>query len=120
MRKVIDRQTSPLDIKDKDGNIVETRTVRGKEAVAQAIIQIAMDRKNNANVRLTAFNTALDRAYGKPIQEIDMAATTTIQNDRTARIKDDLDRLSPEERDMYFELCEKVNAGNEAEQSGES
>ena len=111
MRKVIDKQTAVK--KDKDGNII--KTVKGKEVVAEAIIQIAMDKSNNANVRLTAFNTALDRAYGKPLQEIDMAATTTIQKDRTGDIKASLDKLTPEERDMYFELCDKLDENEERE-----
>ena len=105
MRKVIDKQTAVK--KDKDGNII--KTVKGKEVVAEAIMSIAMDKTNNANVRLTAFNTALDRAYGKPLQEVDMNATTTVHNDRAGEIKANLDKLSPEEREMYIELCEKIN-----------
>jgi hypothetical protein len=103
MRKVIDKQTAVK--RDKDGNI--TKTVKGKEVVAEAILQIAMDKTNNAGVRLTAFNTALDRAYGKPLQEIDMQSTV-IKND-CGQIKADLDKLSVEEREEYIELCEKMN-----------
>ena len=104
MRRVIDKQIATK--KDKDGNV---NTIKGKEVVAEAIIQIAMDSRNNANVRLTAFNTALDRAYGKPLQEIEMETTATIQNDRAGEIKANLDKLSAEEREQYIELCEKVN-----------
>lgn len=110
MRKVIDRQTAVK--KDKDGNII--KTVKGKEVVAEAILSIAMDKNNNASVRLTAFNTALDRAYGKPLQPVDMSANVSgpniIQN-----IKDDLDRLTPEERDEYLELSEKLSEENGSE-----
>lgn len=106
MRKVIDAQKSVVNIKDAAGNVIDTKTIKGKEVVATAIMQIALDRKNNPAVRLTAFNTALDRAYGRPLQEIDMAAT--VSNDRTGQIKASLDRLSPERRQEYMDLCAEL------------
>ena len=90
--------------RDKDGNII--KTVKGKEVIAEAIIQIAMDRANNVNARLAAFDMALDRGYGKPLQEVDMQSTI-IQND--SQIKADLDKLTREEREEYIGLCEKMN-----------
>lgn len=110
MRKVIDRQTAVK--RDKEGNIL--KTIKGKEVVAEAILSIAMDVKNNASVRLTAFNTALDRAYGKPLQTVDMSANVSgssiIQN-----VKDSLDKLSPEEREEFLDLSEKLTDETDVE-----
>ena len=103
MRKVIDKQTAVK--RDKDGNIV--KTVKGKEVVAESIMQIAMDKSNPANVRLNAFNVILDRAYGKPLQEIDMQST--VVQSEMSMIKADLDKLTEEEREEYIGLCEKMN-----------
>lgn len=73
-----------------------------------------MDVKNNASVRLTAFNTALDRAYGKPLQTVDMSANVSgssiIQN-----VKDSLDKLSPEEREEFLDLSEKLTDETDVE-----
>lgn len=93
--------------KDKDGT---EKVIKGNKVLSEALVQIAMDKNNNANVRLSAMNMILDRAYGKPIQTVEQ--TTTIQKDRTYDIKASLEKLTPDERDTYIELCEKANADN--------
>lgn len=105
LRKTIDQLSAVK--KDKDGT---EKVIKGNKVLSEALVQIAMDKNNNANVRLSAMNMILDRAYGKPIQTVEQ--TTTIQKDRTYDIKASLEKLTPDERDTYIELCEKANADN--------
>lgn len=92
--------------KGADGSVL--KTVKGKEALAEAILAIALDRGTNPAARLRAFDMLLDRAYGQPVQTVDLDASVSGQAVLES-VKDGLDRLSPEERDRYLELCGKIS-----------
>lgn len=47
--------------------------------------------------------------------EAPVVNVTTSTASTTENIKQNLDKLSPEEREMYFELCEKMNDEGDAE-----
>ena len=84
--------------------------VSGKVLIFEIVYSIATDKAMPAQVRLKAIEMMMERIGGKPLQEIEMSAdiSSTI-NDRTKDIKKELDKLSKEEREMYMELCDKVN-----------
>lgn len=94
--------------KDKDGNVIAQ--YKGKMVVAMAVVDLATNKSYPPQVRLQALKELFDRTDGKPVQQIDMGAdvrSTVIG--MTKDIKASLDKLTPEEREMYFELCGKAD-----------
>lgn len=93
-------------IKDKEGKVIDT--VTGKRLIAEAVFDIATNRNNPPHVRLSALNMMMERMEGKAAQTITASVDTTVL-DKTKIIKEDLDKLSPEDRELYLELCERQN-----------
>lgn len=93
-------------IKDKNGAIIDT--VTGKRLVAEAVFDIATNKNNPPHVRLAALNMMMERIEGKAPQTI-MADVETVVLDKTKAIKADLDKLSPADRELYLEICERQN-----------
>lgn len=93
-------------IKDKDGKVIDT--VTGKRLIAEAVFDIATNRNNPPHVRLAALNMMMERIEGKPAQTITADVETTVRS-QTENIKKKIEKLSPEDRELYLELCEKQN-----------
>lgn len=93
--------------KDSDGNPIE---VKGKMVLANAIVELATNDIYPPQVRLQALKEIFDRTDGKPVQAVEMSADieSTVRNS-TNQLKENIDKLTPEERDLYLELCDKVN-----------
>lgn len=84
--------------------------VSGKVLIFEIIYSMATDKSMPPQVRLKAIEMMMERIGGRPLQEIEMTAdvSSTITG-RTGDIKASLDKLTPEEREMYFELCGKAD-----------
>ena len=98
--------------KDKTSGTVIARS-KGKAVLASALTDLATNQNYPPQIRLQAIKEIFDRIDGKPRQSIEMAADIeSVVNNRAVAVKARLDALSPEERDAYFRLCEKVDASS--------
>ena len=97
--------------KDSDGRIVSEQ--KGKAVIAEAVVELATNKKYPPQVRLQAIREIFDRTDGKPRQSVEMSADVeSVVKHGTADVKARLDALSPEERETYFKLCEKADASS--------
>lgn len=103
--------SEPIIKKDKDGNIIKKIKLTPEQQILAGMVSMMRDPKTPVQVRAKIAGDLMGYLYKKPSQEVEMIAdvSQTI-NDRSKEIKSALDKLTPEERDMYIELCEKVNA----------
>lgn len=91
----------------------ETRVIDGKVALCLAYIKLAFNAENE-NVRASCQEKIMKFIDGDFVKKVDMTANVSGVN-VLENIKDSLDRLSPEERESYLELCEKMNEESEIE-----
>lgn len=98
--------------KDKEGKVVGE--YKGKMVLAMATVDLATNKTYPPQVRLQAIKEIYDRTDGKPAQSVQLEADVeqTVR-DGTKGLKDSLDRLTPEQREMYLDLCDKVNDGEQ-------
>lgn len=91
----------------------EVRTIDGKTALCLAYIKLAFNAEQES-VRASCAEKIMKFIDGDFVQHVDMAANVSginvIQN-----VKDSLDKLSPEERDVFLDLSEKLAEENESE-----
>ena len=91
--------------------------INGKEYSVIVIFKMIQDDNTPPAIRLQAIKLMLEYTEGKPQPEV--VSNVTVQNvQETAKnsldsIKDSLDKLSPEERETYFNICEKMNEKSE-------
>lgn len=104
----------PIIKKDANGNEKKIKLTPQQELLA-GLMAIYRDKKNPVQVRAKVAETLMTYLYSKPAQEIEMSAETTVHNDKTPNIKESLDKLSPEERELYLDLCDKVNEEDAAD-----
>ena len=106
----------PIVKKDANGNIIKKIKLTAEQEIVAAMIKIYRDPKTPVQVRAKILGDLLGYLYTKPTQQIEMIADVeqTIR-DNTADIKDNLDKLTPEQREAYMELCEKVNDDSDSE-----
>lgn len=106
----------PIVKKDANGNIIKKIKLSPEQEIVAAMIKIYRDPKTPVQVRAKILGDLLGYLYTKPTQQIEMIADVeqTIRNN-TADIKDNLDKLTPEQREAYMELCEKVNDDSDSE-----
>lgn len=95
--------------KDKEGKVVGE--YKGKMVLAMATVDLATNKTYPPQVRLQAIKEIYDRTDGKPAQSVQLEADVeqTIIKNNVADLQKEIDKLTPEERELYFELCEKVN-----------
>ncbi len=68
-----------------------TKTIHGKEILANVLYEIATDKNNAPKIRLDAINIIMDRVDGKPTQqEAFQAEITNNQQDTYPRTTEDL------------------------------
>lgn len=95
-------------LKNRNG---EEREVDGKTALCLAYIKLAFSSEND-NVKASCMEKIMKFIDGDFVQRVAMDANLTggniIQN-----VKDGLDKLTPEERENYFYMCDKINEGAE-------
>lgn len=98
--------------KDKEGKVVGE--YKGKMVLAMATVDLATNKTYPPQVRLQAIKEIYDRTDGKPAQSVQLEADVeqTVR-DGTKGLKDSLDKLTPEQREMYLDLCDKVNDGEQ-------
>lgn len=97
-------------LKNSEG---EERVIDGKTALCLAYIKLAF-KGENENVRASCMEKIMKFIDGEFVQRVAMDANltggTVIQD-----VKDGLDKLTPEERENYFEMCDKISQGSEEE-----
>lgn len=110
LSKILEKEVNRLvsEVKDKDGNVIEK--VKGKKCIAKAYCDIAFNKKYPVQIRLKALELITERIDGKARQNVSVEGEVkTTKQTPFDVISENLDKLSPDERDMYFELCEKMN-----------
>lgn len=102
--------SEPIVKKDKNGRVVKKIKLTPEQQILAAMVQISRDPNAPIQVRAKVMGDLMGYLYTKPTQQIEMIADVeqTIK-DNTAEIKGNLDKLTPEQREMYLSLCEKVN-----------
>lgn len=102
--------SEPIIKRDKDGNIIKKIKLTPEQEIIAGMFSIYRDPKTPVQVKAKILGDLMGYLYTKPTQQIEMIADVaqTIK-DNTADIKANLDRLTPEQREMYLELCDKVN-----------
>lgn len=102
--------SEPIVKKDKSGKVIKKIKLTPEQQILAAMVQISRDPNAPIQVRAKVIGDIMGYLYTKPTQAVELLADvdTTVKNE-TADVKTRLDALSPEERDIYFKLCEKVN-----------
>ena len=91
--------------------------INSKEYSVIAIFKMIQDDNTPPQVKLQAIKLMLEYTEGKPTPEF--VNNVTVQNMQEVSknylddIKTSLDKLTPQERDTYFELCDKLNNEND-------
>lgn len=86
------------ELKDANGDSEKIKDVIGNLSLTQ-IVQV-----------LKLNQDTMKMIMGIPDkQELNMTGNVAVKNDKSDEIKNSLDKLTPEEREMYMELCEKAN-----------
>ena len=94
--------------KNKEDKVVGE--YKGKMVIAMAVVELATNKSYPPQVRLQAIKEIFDRTDGKPAQSIEMRADVKQAiKDNSKEIKANLDKLTPEQRETYLQLCEMVN-----------
>ena len=96
-----------------DKSTGEVRHIDGKVALCLAYISLAFN-ADNENVRASCMEKIMKFIDGDFVQHVDMAANVKGVN-VIENVKDALDKLSPEERENYLDMCDKMNVENETE-----
>ena len=102
--------SEPIIKRDKDGNIIKKIKLTPEQEIIAGMFSIYRDPKTPVQVKAKILGDLMGYLYTKPTQQIEMIADVaqTIK-DNSKEIKDNLDKLTPEQREMYMELCDKVN-----------
>jgi len=102
--------SEPVIQKDKNGNVIRKVKLSPEQQILASLVAMMKDPKTPVQVRARIAEDLMQYIYKKPAQDLEMIAdvSSTI-NDRTRDIKKELDKLTPEERETYMELCGKVN-----------
>ena len=95
-----------------DKNTGEERKIDGKTALCLAYISLAFNGENE-NVRANCMEKIMKFIDGDFVQYVDMSAN--VKSNVIQDVKDSLDKLSPEDRESYLDLCDKINEGNKTE-----
>lgn len=89
----------------------ETRSIDGKTALCVAYIKLAFTAEQE-NVRANCMEKIMKFIDGDFVKHVDMAANVSgigiMEN-----VKDSLDKLSPEERENFLDMCDKMSESNE-------
>lgn len=96
----------------KDKLTGEERQVDGKTALCLAYISLAFN-ADQENVRANCIEKIMKFIDGDFVQHVDMNAN--VSSNVIEEVKDKLDKLSPEDRENYLDLCEKISEENETE-----
>lgn len=89
----------------------DERVIDGKTALCLAYIKLAF-KAENENVRASCMEKIMKFIDGEFVQRVAMDATLSGGN-ILENVKDGLDKLTPEERENYFEMCDKMAEGSE-------
>ena len=102
--------SEPIVKKDKSGRVVKKIKLTPEQQILAAMVQISRDPNAPIQVRAKVMGDLMGYLYTKPTQQIEMIADVeqTIK-DHTAEIRGNLDKLTPDQREMYLSLCEEVN-----------
>lgn len=86
------------ELKDANGDTEKIRDVIGNLSLPQ-IVQV-----------LKLNQDTMKMIMGIPDkQEVNMSGNMAVKQETVTNLQNDISKLSPEEREMYLELCEKVN-----------
>ncbi len=91
----------------------EEREVDGKTALCLAYIKLAFSSEND-NVKASCMEKIMKFIDGDFVQRVAMDAVVA-NKPVIEDVKDGLDKLTPEERENYFDMCDKINEGSEEE-----
>ena len=96
--------------KDKNGKVIKKIKLTPEQEIIAGLFSMYRDSKTPVQLKVKILGDLMGYLYTKPTQQIEMIADVeqTIK-DHTAEIKGNLDKLTPEQREMYLSLCEKVN-----------
>lgn len=102
--------SEPVVQKDEDGNVIRKVKLTPEQQILASLVAMMKDKKTPVQVRARIAEDLMGYIYKKPAQDLEMIAdvSSTI-SERTHDIKKALDKLTPEEREAYMELCDKVN-----------
>ena len=85
----------------------ETRSIDGKTALCLAYIKLAFTAEQE-NVRANCMEKIMKFIDGDFVKRVDMEANVTGVN-MLKNVKDSLDMLNPEERENFFDMCDKMS-----------
>lgn len=101
---------------DDNGKVYE---MSAKEWNVVCLMKMIQNDETPPAIKLQAIRLFLEYTEGKPQPEV--VSNVTVQNVQEStrsslnQIKKSLDKLTPEERQSYFELCEKLDADTNEE-----
>lgn len=102
--------SEPIVKKDKDGNVIKKIKLTPEQQILASLISMYRDPKTPIQIRAKVAGDLLGYLYTKPTQSVEFTGDIeqTIKENPN-NLKECLDKLSPEEREQYLELCDKVN-----------
>lgn len=101
--------SEPIIKEDSSGHIKKIKLTPQQELLA-SMWKMYKDENTPIQVRAKIAESLLPYLFSKPAQEVEVSADVqSTVTDRSKPLKEMVDKLTPEEREMYLELCEKVN-----------
>ena len=111
--------SEPIIKKDKDGNVVKKIKLTPEQQILASLISMYRDPKTPIQIRAKVAGDLLGYLYTKPTQSIELSGDIE-QTVTDNSVKNKLDKLTPEQREAYLELCESVNNTKEEGDASDS
>lgn len=111
--------SEPIVKKDKDGNIIKKIKLTAEQVVIAGMFSIYRDPKTPVQVKAKILGELMTYLYTKPTQSVEISGDIA-QTIKDNSVKSDLDKLTPEQREAYLELCESVNNTKEEGDASDS